>query len=521
MTSAAPGRCSTSNTTRCAGRRAAAARALARAAAGQAQSPGDRPGGSRRPCDDVIRLHSSWRQTVSPKDANARPHDRYRDRSTLGDFVDIAALVVSITALAATLLTSPSPARTSPASRTHLPAVVGLFQEHRGAELARARHIVANELVGRDLSDGLAAVPEEYRQHVLNLCWFYDNIGALVAHGVVPLAPVSGLPRRLGDRNLEDRAADGPGRTRKTSAAPVPRPRALAGLLREPVLPSSHHATARGPGEIFTVVPRRFTTQARKTRAGVAQFLSERPIRHSRNALSTPFSAATGSNRPRPRSGSDAVGRCWSGGALRWGTRAARSGTERRSAHTGPERPHLFAAPQPKSGSLALTGSNKKLLIMRRSASLLVCLGMGNRQSRSWIVSDELWSLVEPLLPKPGPKKVEGRSRVPDWQALCGILFVLHTGIQWSTCPTSSASLGHDLLATPGGLERGRRLGPAPPAAAERAAVEEPAGLGTGGDRLLARASRPTGPKSGPSPVDRARPGSKHHLMVSREAGEA
>ncbi|WP_158708922.1 transposase, partial [Streptomyces sp. NRRL S-920] len=31
---------------------------------------------------------------------------------------------------------------------------------------------------------------------------------------------------------------------------------------------------------------------------------------------------------------------------------------------------------------------------------------------------------------------------------------------------------------------------------------------------LLARAGRPTGPKSGPSPVDRARPGSKHHLIV-------
>ncbi|WP_443048953.1 transposase [Streptomyces sp. M92] len=45
-------------------------------------------------------------------------------------------------------------------------------------------------------------------------------------------------------------------------------------------------------------------------------------------------------------------------------------------------------------------------------------------------------------------------------------------------------------------------------------AVEEPAGLGTGGDRLLPRAGCPTGPKSGPSPVDRARPGSKHHLIV-------
>jgi transposase len=60
---------------------------------------------------------------------------------------------------------------------------------------------------------------------------------------------------------------------------------------------------------------------------------------------------------------------------------------------------------------------------------------MGKRQSRPWIVSDELWSLIEPLLPAPPPNQVEGRPRVPDRQALCGILFVLHTGIQWEYLP--------------------------------------------------------------------------------------
>lgn len=72
---------------------------------------------------------------------------------------------------------------------------------------------------------------------------------------------------------------------------------------------------------------------------------------------------------------------------------------------------------------------------MRLSTSLHVCLGVGNRQSRPWIVSDEPWSLVEPLLPKQGPKKVEGRPRVPGRQVLCGILFVLHTGIQREYLP--------------------------------------------------------------------------------------
>nr|WP_246126356.1 IS5 family transposase [Embleya hyalina] len=35
-----------------------------------------------------------------------------------------------------------------------------------------------------------------------------------------------------------------------------------------------------------------------------------------------------------------------------------------------------------------------------------------------------------------------------------------------------------------------------------------------GGDRLQSRPGRSKGPKSGPSPVDRARPGSKHHVLV-------
>ena len=53
-----------------------------------------------------------------------------------------------------------------------------------------------------------------------------------------------------------------------------------------------------------------------------------------------------------------------------------------------------------------------------------------------WIVSDELWALVEPLLPKPLRRfRYPGRKRLPDRQALCGVLFVLHTGIAWRHLP--------------------------------------------------------------------------------------
>jgi transposase len=153
-------------------------------------------------------------------------------------------------------------------------------------------------------------------------------------------------------------------------------------------------------------------------------------------------------------------------------------------------------------------------------------VGVGKRQSRPWFVSDELWSLIEPLLPEP-PKQVEGRPWAPDRQALCGILFVPHTGIQWEYLPQElgfgSGTACRRRLAATGGLERGRRPGEAAPAAAEQAPVEEPAGLVPGGDRLSPwlrrghphpRPGRTQGPESGPGRVDRARLGSKHHIIT-------
>jgi len=51
------------------------------------------------------------------------------------------------------------------------------------------------------------------------------------------------------------------------------------------------------------------------------------------------------------------------------------------------------------------------------------------------VVSDELWAVVAPLMPKPRPKKKAGRPRVPDRACLTGIVSVLKTGIQWEYLP--------------------------------------------------------------------------------------
>ena len=53
-----------------------------------------------------------------------------------------------------------------------------------------------------------------------------------------------------------------------------------------------------------------------------------------------------------------------------------------------------------------------------------------------WVVSDELWELVEPLLPTRERRfRYPGRKRLPDRECLSGILFVLHTGIPWQDLP--------------------------------------------------------------------------------------
>jgi transposase len=51
------------------------------------------------------------------------------------------------------------------------------------------------------------------------------------------------------------------------------------------------------------------------------------------------------------------------------------------------------------------------------------------------LVTDELWEVVEALLPEEPPKPKGGRPRIDDRAALTGILFVLKSGIPWEMLP--------------------------------------------------------------------------------------
>lgn len=55
-------------------------------------------------------------------------------------------------------------------------------------------------------------------------------------------------------------------------------------------------------------------------------------------------------------------------------------------------------------------------------------------RNRPWIVDDELWALIEPLLP-PWPQKAPGPKPVDDRLCLQGILYVLYNDVSWQLLP--------------------------------------------------------------------------------------
>lgn len=133
------------------------------------------------------------------------------------------------------------------------------------------------------------------------------------------------------------------------------------------------------------------------------------------------------------------------------------------------------------------------------------------------IVTDALWQRIAPLLPPPEPRRFRypGRKPVDDRKALTGILFVLKTGIPWEDLPHEMGCgcgmtcwrrlrdwqaqgvwqrLHEALLAESHEADR---------IDWERAAVDSAFVRALGG-----------GQRTGRSPVDRGKKGSKHHLLV-------
>ena len=75
------------------------------------------------------------------------------------------------------------------------------------------------------------------------------------------------------------------------------------------------------------------------------------------------------------------------------------------------------------------------------------------------ILSDELWTIIEPLIPVHTPSPKGGRPRLDNRAALTGILFVLRTGLPWEYLPQElGVWFWHELLAKASRLATGRTL---------------------------------------------------------------
>lgn len=132
------------------------------------------------------------------------------------------------------------------------------------------------------------------------------------------------------------------------------------------------------------------------------------------------------------------------------------------------------------------------------------------------LVSDELWTLFEPLLPAAKPRRFQfpGRQPVDNRVALSVILFVLKTGIPWEEVPREMGCCG---MAAWKKLQAWQEAG-----VWEKLhqvilqALEAQGKLDWDKAAVDASSVRATqgGDETGPNPTDRAKPGSKHHALT-------
>jgi transposase len=131
------------------------------------------------------------------------------------------------------------------------------------------------------------------------------------------------------------------------------------------------------------------------------------------------------------------------------------------------------------------------------------------------LLPDELWEIIRPILPVHTPDPRGGRPRLDDRKALIGILFALKTGIPWEDLPCE--------LGCGSGMTGWRRLRDWQADGTWAKIHEVLLDRLRGADqidwsRALIDSSSVRaaygGEATGPSPVDRSKPGSKHHVIT-------
>jgi len=112
------------------------------------------------------------------------------------DFAAVGALAVAVVALIVSIWTAMHSATAARRERA-LAVSIDLFREAR--DLGPARRDVFFEIAPLETCR-LDELPASLRDSAQKLCWFYDNVGVLVAHRMVDIEPIAGY---LGDSILD------------------------------------------------------------------------------------------------------------------------------------------------------------------------------------------------------------------------------------------------------------------------------------------------------------------------------
>jgi hypothetical protein len=106
--------------------------------------------------------------------------------------LNLAALAISLTALVISILLALRQLRLA-SGKIHLPVVLDAFKETRSEAWFEAQEYVLTELAQEHKPDyGHRGLPEQARTHVNTIGLFYDDLGKLVAHGMVNQSLVIG-----------------------------------------------------------------------------------------------------------------------------------------------------------------------------------------------------------------------------------------------------------------------------------------------------------------------------------------
>ena len=134
------------------------------------------------------------------------------------------------------------------------------------------------------------------------------------------------------------------------------------------------------------------------------------------------------------------------------------------------------------------------------------------------ILPEELWEIIEPLLPPEPPKSKGGRPRIANRAVLTGILFVLRSGFPWEIflqemgCGSGTTCWRRWRDWQEAGVWRKvhqvllDRLGEADQVAWSRASLDSASVPAPGG-----------GADTGPNPTDRGKSDPKRHVVVDRQ----